>query len=94
MSTRRPHRRALVGREVAAAALIEVEVRGTWMERHFWERHWSKAADHPVPVGPYRSLRKRLARMPEPAFANDALRQALQAPEQRGRHPPRPARPA
>lgn len=67
----------LVGREVAAAALIEVEVRGTWMERHFWERHWSKAADHPVPVGPYRSLRKRLARMPEPAFANDALRQAL-----------------
>ena len=67
----------LVGREVAAAALIEIEVRGTWMERHFWERHWSKAADHPVPVGPYRSLRKRLARMPEPAFANDALRQAL-----------------
>ena len=67
----------LVGREVAAAALIEVEVRGTWMERHFWERHWSKAADHPVPVGPYRSLRKRLARMPDPAFANDALRQAL-----------------
>lgn len=67
----------LVGREVAAAALIEIEVRGTWMERHFWERHWSKAADHPVPVGPYRSLRKCLARMPEPAFANDALRQAL-----------------
>ena len=67
----------LVGREVAAAALIEIEVRGTWMERQFWERHWSKAADHPVPVGPYRSLRKRLARMPEPAFANDALRQAL-----------------
>ena len=67
----------LVGREVAAAALIEIEVRGTWMERHFWERHWSKAADHPVPVGPFRSLRKRLARMPEPAFANDALRQAL-----------------
>ncbi len=67
----------LVGREVAAAALIEVEVRCTWMERHFWERHWSKAADHPVPVGPYRSLRKRLARMPDPAFANDALRQAL-----------------
>ena len=67
----------LVGREVAAAALIEIEVRGTWMERHFWERHWSKAADHPVPVGPYRSLRKRLALMPEPAFANDALRQAL-----------------
>ena len=67
----------LVGREVAAAALIEIEVRGTWMERHFWERHWSKAADHPVPVGPYRSLRKRLARMPEPACANDALRQAL-----------------
>ncbi len=67
----------LVGREVAAAALIEIEVRGTWMERHFWERHWSKAADHPVPVGPYRSLRKRLARMPDPAFANDALRQAL-----------------
>ncbi|WP_042426110.1 M48 family metallopeptidase [Comamonas granuli] len=67
----------LVGREVVAAAWVEIEVRSAWMERHFWARHWSKAAAQPLPVGPYRSLRRRLARMPEQAFANDALRQAL-----------------
>ena len=68
----------LMGRDVAAAALTEMEVRGAWMQSEFWARHWSKAADNPLPVGPYRSLRRRLARMPDPAFANDALRQALQ----------------
>lgn len=68
----------LMGRDVAAAALTEIEVRGAWMQSEFWARHWSKAAENPLPVGPYRSLRRRLARMPDPAFANDALRQALQ----------------
>lgn len=67
----------LLGRDVAAAALTEIEVRGAWMQGRFWARHWSKAADSPLPVGPYQSLRRRLARMPDAAFANDALRQAL-----------------
>lgn len=70
----------LVGRDVTAAALIEIEIRGSWMEREYWAHHWSKAADHALPVGPYRSLRKRLARLPECAFANDTLRQALKRP--------------
>ena len=52
----------LMGRDVAAAALTEMEVRGAWMQSEFWARHWSKAADNPLPVGPYRSLRRRLAR--------------------------------
>jgi len=67
----------LLGRDVAAAALTEIAVRGAWLQSEFWARHWSKAAEHPLPVGPYQSLRRRLARMPEAAFANDALRQAL-----------------
>ncbi len=68
---------SLLGREVAAAALTEIEVRGAWLQTEFWARHWSKAADRPLPVGPYGSMRRRLARMPDAAFANDALRQAL-----------------
>lgn len=67
----------LLGRDVAAAALTEIEVRGAWLQTEFWARHWSKAADNPLPVGPYHSLRRRLARMPDAVFANDALRQAL-----------------
>lgn len=67
----------LLGRDVAAAALTEIEVRGAWLQTEFWARHWSKAADRPLPVGPYGSMRRRLARMPDAAFANDALRQAL-----------------
>ena len=67
----------LLGRDVAAAALTEIEVRGAWLQTEFWARHWSKAAGNPLPVGPYRSLRRRLSRMPDPVFANDALRQAL-----------------
>ncbi len=67
----------LVGREAMASALVEIEVRSTWMHRFFWERHWSKAATNALPVGPYRSLRKRLAHLPDASFANDTLRQAL-----------------
>ncbi|MFY3385658.1 M48 family metallopeptidase [Paracidovorax sp. MALMAid1276] len=67
----------LLGREVAAAALAEIEIRGAWLASEFWRDHWCAAAGNPLPVGPYRSMRRRLAQPPDAAFANDALRQAL-----------------
>lgn len=67
----------LSGREVMAAALIEVEIRGSWLEAEFWRDHWCAAASNPLPVGPYRGMRRLLADAPDAAFANDALRQAL-----------------
>ncbi len=67
----------LLGREIAAAALIEIEVRGAWLQSEFWSSHWSAAAGNPLPVGPYRSMRKLLAVPPDAAFAADALRQGL-----------------
>ena len=67
----------LLGREVTAAALAEIEIRGAWLEAEFWGRHWCAAAGNPLPVGPYRSMRRRLAEPPDATFANDAMRQAL-----------------
>ena len=67
----------LVGREVAAAALAEIEIRGAALQQEFWGRHWCAAAGNPLPVGPYRGMRRYLAQAPDAAFANDALRLAL-----------------
>lgn len=67
----------LLGREAAVAALIEVEVKGAWLQAHFWAGHWRAAAAHALPVGPYQAMRGQLAHAPEPAFAREALRQAL-----------------
>lgn len=67
----------LLGRDVTAAALAEIEIRGAWLQAEFWGNHWCVAADNPVPVGPYRSMRRQLAKAPDAVFANDALRQAL-----------------
>lgn len=44
----------------------------------FWAQHWRAAATHPLPLGPYAAMRSLLALPPEPAFAQKALRQALQ----------------
>ena len=67
----------LSGRETMAAALIEVEIRGHWLQTEFWRDHWCTAAANPLPVGPFRGLRRLMADAPEAAFANDALRQSL-----------------
>ena len=67
----------LLGRDVAAAALVEIEVRDAWLQAEFWRRHWSGAAAHPLPVGPYRAMRRRLAEPVAAEFANGTLRQAL-----------------
>lgn len=67
----------LLGRDVTAAALAEIEIRGAALQAEFWGNHWCGAAGNPLPVGPYRSMRRFLAEAPDAAFANDALRQAL-----------------
>jgi hypothetical protein len=67
----------LLGREVTAAALAEIEIRGAALQAGFWREHWCAAAGNPLPVGPYRSMRRFLAKAPEATFANDALRLAL-----------------
>ncbi|WP_345065863.1 M48 family metalloprotease [Acidovorax lacteus] len=67
----------LVGRDTVAAALAEIEVRGRWLDTVYWRDHWARAATEALPVGPYRAMRRALAQPPEPAFANDALRQAM-----------------
>lgn len=67
----------LLGPEVAGAALVEIGLKDDWMLQEFWRDHWLRAADHPVPVGPYRAMRKALALPLPAAFARGALRQAL-----------------
>lgn len=70
----------MLGREVAGAALVEIEVRGAWIASTFWHTHWAGAAQNALPVGPYRTLRRMLKAEPDPTFARDALRQALKRP--------------
>lgn len=67
----------LLGKQVAAAALTEIAIKGAWLGREFWPGHWSAAADHQLPVGPYEGMRKLLALAPPPGFARETLRQAL-----------------
>lgn len=67
----------LLGREVATASLVEIEVKGAWLQQQFWGDHWRKAATAALPVGPYEAMRAQLGLAPEPGFAREALRQAL-----------------
>ncbi|MFT7773503.1 M48 family metalloprotease [Roseateles sp.] len=66
----------LVGHEAAAAALVEIEVRGVWLQQ-FWGDHWRSAAAAALPAGPFQAMRAQLLLPPEPGFAREALRQAL-----------------
>lgn len=67
----------LLGQQVATAALVEIEVKGAWLQQQFWAEHWRRAAGSPLPLGPYKSMRVQLGLAPEPDFAREALRQAL-----------------
>jgi Zn-dependent protease with chaperone function len=57
----------LLGRDVTAAALAEIEIRGAALQAEFWGNHWCGAAGNPLPVGPYRSMRRFLAEAPDAA---------------------------
>lgn len=67
----------LLGPQVAAAALIEIEVKGRLMAQQFWDSHWALAQHHPLPQGPYRELGRFLNQAPDTAQAQAALREAL-----------------
>ncbi len=67
----------LLGRDVAGAALAEIDLKGTWLQREFWRSHWSAAAQNPLPVGPFTAMRALLC-LPLPEdFARESLRQSL-----------------
>lgn len=67
----------LLGAQVAAAALVEIEIKGRLMARQFWDRHWALARHHPLPQGPYRDLGRFLSLVPASTDAQGALREAL-----------------
>lgn len=67
----------LLGPDVAAAALAEIEIKAAWLADEFWPGHWRTAVAHPLPVGPYGALRRLLAMPVEAGFAQEALRQAV-----------------
>lgn len=67
----------LLGADVAAATLTEIEIKAAWLSNAFWGLHWRSAAQHPLPQGPFSAMQPMLRLKPEPAFAQEALRQAL-----------------
>ena len=66
----------LVGAD-AAAALLEIAVKGAWLQQRFWPGHWRGAGGQALPRGPFGAMRTLLAAPVEPAFAQQALQQAL-----------------
>lgn len=67
----------LVGAATAGAALVEIDIKGTWIGEQFWRQHWQGATDHALPVGPFKALRHLLLSPPEEGFAREALRRSL-----------------
>ena len=69
--------RNLLGRHVAAAALIELAVKTAWAKHEFWPGHWRAAAASMLPVAPYSAMRALAINPPREDFAQECLRQAL-----------------
>jgi Peptidase family M48 len=67
----------LLGKDVTASALTEIEIKGDWLVQKFWPNHWRTAATQALPLGPYSAMRKQLLLAPEPVFAQESLRSAL-----------------
>jgi len=67
----------ILGRHVAAAALIELTVKAEWAKHEFWPGHWRAASFSMLPVGPYAAMHTLAIRPPHEDFAQECLRQAL-----------------
>lgn len=67
----------LLGKNVAAAALTEIAVKGKWLGREFWPDHWSAAAGSALPLGPYAAMSRMLVLPPPDEFARSAFRESL-----------------
>ncbi|HQS32082.1 peptidase M48 [Polaromonas sp.] len=72
--------RKLLGRHVAAAALIEFTVKAEWIKREFWPSHWRAAAASMTPMAPYAAMRVLALTPPHEDFAQEVLRQSLALP--------------
>jgi hypothetical protein len=72
--------RKLLGRHVAAAALIEYAVKSDWMLQEFWPGHWRAASASLRPVPPFAAMRVLAAVPPPEDFAQESLRRALARP--------------
>ncbi|QNP49784.1 M48 family metalloprotease [Diaphorobacter aerolatus] len=68
----------LLGREEAGASLVETQIKSAWLNTRFWELHWAQAAREPLPLGPFRAMQRILVEAPEPVFAKETLRRAMQ----------------
>ena len=66
----------LVGADLMAAALKEIEIKGAWLRQAFWPQHWAQALHHELPLGPMQALAQGLLARPEPHFARQALGRA------------------
>jgi len=67
----------LLGPEVMASALTEIEIKRAWLRDEFWAGHWRGAAARALPIGPYQAMLGKLTLPPPPVFAQNALREAL-----------------
>jgi hypothetical protein len=76
--------RKLLGRHVAAAALIEFTVKAEWAKHEFWPGHWRAAAASMLPVAPYAAMRVLAMMPPHEDFAQECLRQALSGDSSEG----------
>ncbi len=65
--------------EVVGQAWNEIEIKQRWHDDEYWKDVWRRAfqQERPDPM-PHAGMRRRLKRPPEEAFAQEALRQAMQ----------------
>ena len=73
-----------------AAALIEVEIRGRWLQTEFWRDHWCMAASQALPVGLSVACGACWP-APRSRICQRCLAPGAQTHQQPGRHPPWPA---
>lgn len=69
----------LCGADVVGQAWNEIEIKSRWYDAEYWRRLWRRAAqqEQPDPM-PHADMVQRLLEPPPQAFAQEALRQAMQ----------------
>ena len=67
----------LLGKDVAAAALSEIAIKGDWLGAEFWPVHWRAASHSAQPVGPFAAMRVFFGQPPSASFAQSAMRRSL-----------------
>ncbi len=78
----------LISTDVAAAALMEAEVKAHWMTACFWPTHWHQAIDGSVPLGPHAELAAKFGQAIDPAFIHQSLQKLWHTAHEPGRAKP------